>query len=136
RGRRRHVCTQWDEMRRRAIGSLIVPLALLVCASTAFAEDVAPRENPADDVLTTLKRTLAWYQQARITMQSANDAAAGLIVREDEQTVLRIVQRAFDVARAQAALIARSGTAAPAASTPANQRAERRAQLEAAVRDD
>ena len=76
-------------MRRRAIGSLIVPLALLVCASTAFAEDVAPRENPADDVLTTLKRTLACYQQARITMQSANDAAAGLIVREDEQTVLR-----------------------------------------------
>ena len=77
------------------------------------------------------------YQQARIAMQSANEAAGGLIVREDEQTLLRVVQRAFDVAKAQAALLARSGTTAPTESPPpAIEPGERRAELEKAVRDD
>jgi hypothetical protein len=123
-------------MRRRAIGSLVVALALISCVSTVFTEDVAPQHDPADDVLSMLKRTLGWYQQARIAMQSANEAAGGLIMREDEQALLRVVQRAFDVAKAKAALLVRSGTTAPTASSPETERVERRAKLEAAVRDD
>lgn len=123
-------------MRRRVIGSLVMAFALIACVSTAFTEDVDPQRDPADDVLSALKRTLAWYQQAGIAMQSANEVAGGLIVRENEQTLLRVVQRAFDVAKARAALLARSGTTTPTASaSPATERAERRAQLEAAVRD-
>ena len=88
-------------------------------------------------MLSTLKRTLAWYQQARIAMQSANEAAGGLIVRENEQALLRVLQRAFDAARARAALLARSGTTTPTVSgRPATERAERRAKLEAAVPAD
>ena len=124
-------------MPSRAIGSLVAALALLTCVSTAFPEDVAPQHDPADDVLNTLKRTFAWYQQARNTMQSANEAAGGLIVRENEQALLRVLQRAFDVAKARAALLARFGTTTPTVSRrPATERAERRARLEASVRDD
>ena len=121
-------------MRKRCLGALLLAIVLSACGSTAFGEDVTP--DPADEVLTALRRTLAWYQQARLAMQSANDAAGGLLVREDEQTVLRVLQRAFDVARARAALLAQPGSGAPSAATPSAARAERRANLEAAVRED
>ena len=107
----------------------------MTCAFVAFAEDVDPQRDPVEEVLGPLKRVLAWYQQARIAMQSANDAMGGLIVREDEQSLLRVVQRAFDVARAQAVLVERSGTTTAASSAPTTSPAERRAQAEAAVRD-
>ena len=67
-------------MPSRGLGSLVAALALLTCVSTAFAEDVAPQHDLTEHMLNTLKRTLGWYQQARITMQSANEAAGGLIV--------------------------------------------------------
>jgi hypothetical protein len=98
-------------MRTHPIVTVAVAAVLCVAAST-FAQDAPPRSTSADDVMEALKRTLAWYQQARLAMQSVNDAAGGLIVREDEQTVLRVFQRAFDTARAQAKLLTQSGTTA------------------------
>ena len=133
RGRAASSLQAWDEMRKRCLGVLILAIMLSACGSTAFGEDVAP--DPAEDVLTALRRMLAWYQQARLAMQSANDAAGSLVVREDEQTVLRVLQRAFDVARARAALLAQSGARGPSAATPASARAARRASLEVAVRE-
>ena len=124
-------------MPSRGLGSLVAALALLTCVSTAFAEDVAPQHDPTEHMLNTLKRTLGWYQQARITMQSANEAAGGLIVRENEQSLLRVLQRAFDVAKARAAFLARFDTTTPTvARRPATERAARRAKLEAAVPGD
>ena len=107
----------------------------MTCVLVASAEDVEPQRDPVEDVLGPLKRVLAWYQQARSAMQSANDAVGGLIVREDEQSLLRVVQRAFDVARAQATLVERSGTTTAAASASRTTPAQRRARAETAVRD-
>src|SRR5438093_5588857 len=122
RGRAASGLQAWNEMRKRRLGALLLAIMLSACGSMAFGEDVAP--NPADEVLTALRRTLAWYQQARLAMQSANDAAGGLVVREDEQTVLHVLQRASDVARARAALLAQPGSGAPSAATPSAARAE------------
>jgi hypothetical protein len=124
-----------DEMRKACIGVLLMSVMLAIGMTTALAEDVAPEANAADDVLTVLRRTLAWYQQARLAMQAANEVAGGIIAREDDQAVIRALQRAFDVARARAALLAQSGTTT-GAPTPQQARAERRARLEAAVRND
>jgi uncharacterized membrane protein YidH (DUF202 family) len=57
-------------------------------------------------------------------------------VRENEQSLVRVLQRAFDVAKARAALLARFDTTATVAGRPATERAERRARLEAAVPGD
>jgi hypothetical protein len=80
-----------------------------------------------------LQRTLAWYQDARVAMQSVRAVLASDFDRGEEQTARRVVLRAFDAARARAAVLAHDdpgdGPAAPARPN----RARRRAQIEASV---
>jgi len=123
-------------MSPRAIRCLFAALALLAGVSLATAQDTAPERDPAGDVLNALKRTLTWYQQARTAMHEANETAAGLVVAEDQQALLRVVQRAFDVAKAKATLLARSGSLAAASPSDAggDDTAARRAKLEASIR--
>jgi hypothetical protein len=123
-------------MRARWIHAVLV--ALLCVTTVTFAEDSAPSWPTADGILERLRRTLDWYQHARLAMQNARDASVILAAREEEQTITRVVQRVFEAARAQATLVeqTRSAGAAPGtASTPGARRAERRAKLEAAIRD-
>jgi hypothetical protein len=78
-----------------------------------------------DAVLTSLKRTLNWYQGARVVMQSVNDAAGTIFTRDDQQTVLRVLQRAFDSARGQVAMMRQepaAGQASPATAGGADRR--------------
>jgi hypothetical protein len=133
-------------MRVRRHCTLWALLLLLIGAVPARSQDASSAALTEDQVLEPLKRTLAWYQQARATMQTAREASVALTTREDDATVLRILQRAFDVARIRAALVAPPAPAADAqapdgASQPAQtpdrraRRAERRAKLEAAIRE-
>ena len=83
----------------------------------------------ADRVMASLNRALAWYRQARIVMRSI--ASMGVFARADEQTALRLLGRAFDAARAEAALMGREMSGA---ASPQGRRAEERAKLQASIR--
>ena len=123
-------------MRTRRIH--IVLVLLLAVAPAAFAEDSAPTWPTSDGILDRLRRTLDWYQQARLAIQSAREASVIIAAREEEQTIMRVVQRGFEATRAQATVVEQATSTNPApvtASTPAGRRAERRTKLEAAIRD-
>jgi hypothetical protein len=78
-------------------------------ASAAAASAPAMPEPPftADQIMASLNRALAWHRQARTVMQSLGAATASVFTRDDEQTALGVVRRAFETARAQAALLNR-----------------------------
>jgi hypothetical protein len=120
------------------LGALVGSTAL----PGAVADDAQPRVKPAsppnptapaarspDQVLASLNRALTWYRQARIVMRSMD--GSGVFGHADEQTALRLVGRAFDVARAEAALLGRDSVVTPDA---AGRRAQEQKQLEAAIR--
>jgi Mechanosensitive ion channel len=125
-------------------------LALLLSASGLLLSIVASAsgraeaaDSPASTALSftpagvkaALDQTLAWYQRARVAMRAINDAAGPLFAREDEQAVLRVLERAFDAARAQAAILGRQLPAAPAAAAPDQSRqADERGRLEAEIK--
>jgi hypothetical protein len=123
-------------------GGLCAIVALLAGASLLGARPPeGPRETKpaaaesalaAESVTAPLQRTLAWYRDARVAMQSLR-AALGDFDRGEEKTAKRVVLRAFDAARARAAVVAQDEqTGSP--ETPARpNRARRRAQIEAAV---
>jgi hypothetical protein len=91
--------------RRRTV-ALVAGLVLAL----AFAAPAAPASDPSptldsNRVLASLNGALAWYQQARVAMQSIDASAGFADLREDQQTVVAILQRAFDTAQAQAAAL-------------------------------
>ena len=88
----------------------------------------APAARSADQVLASLNRAMTWYRQARIVMRSMD--GSGVFGHADEQTALRLVGRAFDVARAEAALLGRDRVIASGAG---DRRAEEQKHLEAAI---
>jgi hypothetical protein len=117
--------------------------SLVILASAVLLLIGGPPERPSskgdveeasEAVLAPLRRILAWYQQARVVMQAANLAAGSLFSDADQQTVLRVLQRGFDTARAQAAL--RKDASGPAASSPqpGGRLADKRERLLAAIR--
>jgi hypothetical protein len=91
----------------------------------------APVARSADQVLASLNRAMTWYRQARIVMRSVD--GSGVFGHADEQTALRLVSRAVDVARAEAALLGRDGVTAAGAT---DRRAEEQKKLEATVRQE
>jgi hypothetical protein len=133
--------------RRVPPGSLIVALLVLALGASALpararADDAptapkaaappsptAPAPRTPEQVLASLNRAMTWYRQARIVMRSVD--GSGVFGHADEQTALRLVGRAFDVARAEAALLGRESTAAAGAT---GRRAEEQKKLEAGVR--
>jgi hypothetical protein len=133
---------------QRSLGRLLV--ALLVFGATvgatapprASGDEAQPGAKPAaqptagaasartpEQVLASLNRAMTWYRQARIVMRSVD--GSGVFGHADEQTALRLVGRAFDVARAEAALLGRDSAAVSGAG---GRRAEEQKKLEAAVR--
>ena len=129
-----------------------LPLALLILAVTvgasaparSRADQAPPAPKPAaqpnptvpvartpDQVMASLNRALTWYRQARIVMRSLD--GSGVFGHADEQTAVRLLGRAFDVARAEAALLGRDSAAAPGAP---DRRAEEQKKLEALVHEE
>lgn len=99
------------------------------------AQSTASRGSPRspEQVLASLNRAIAWYRHARIVMRSID--GIGVFDSTDEQTAVRLLGRAFDAARAQATLLGQE-TDAPASAGADGRRGERRAKLEATVRED
>jgi len=93
------------------------------------ANPTAPAARTPDQVLASLNRAMTWYRQARIVMRSVD--GSGVFGQADEQTALRLVGRAFDGARAEAALLGRDTATA---SNATGRRAEQQKTLEAVVR--
>jgi hypothetical protein len=122
-------------MPSRLLRALALATVLSVAAIPAGADDAAPELPAAEDVLEALKRTLAWYQQARVATQAGREAGVVLTARDDEPIAVRVLERAFEVARGEAAVLARSDSPASPETTPASRRAERRATLNAAIRE-
>lgn len=127
---------------RRPPARLLVGLLLLgalvgaVAPSRARADEAPTGPKPTagaarspENVLASLNRAMAWYRQARIVMRSVD--GSGVFGHADEQTALRLAGRAFDVGRAEAALLRRDQTAASGA---VDRRAEEQKKRETAVR--
>jgi len=98
--------------------------------SNASAASAAPARS-ADQLMASLNRAMTWYRQARIVMRSVE--GSGVFGHADEQTALRLLGRAFDVAHAEAALLGRDTATASGAG---GRRAEEQKKIEAAVRQD
>ena len=90
-----------------------------------------PAARSTDQVVASLNRAMNWYRQARIVMRSVD--GSGVFGHADEQTALRLVGRAFDVARAESALLTRD-TATTSEAT--DRRAAEQKKLEATVRQE
>jgi hypothetical protein len=116
-------------------------LALLLLATAAGAAPASASPDgssvpfSADEVVAALGQTLAWYQQARATMRAINTTADPIFAREDQETVLRLLQRAFDAAHAQAALL-NQAKSLPANQGPQGRPADERTRLEADIARD
>jgi hypothetical protein len=122
-------------MRRRRVCALALVLLLCGGGAPARADDASTELPTADEVLDTLKGTLAWYQQTRAVAMAAREAGIVVTVRESEPAT-RVVQQAFEVARAQAAALAQPDDAASTnGATPAARRAARRTAIQAAIHD-
>jgi hypothetical protein len=132
--------------RRRQPGRLLLALVVAGAMVSGVARpcagaDTAPAATPAasanpgispprppDQVLASLNRATTWYRQARIVMRSVDGSS--MFGHADEQTALRLVSRAFDVAHAEAVLLARVSGPPSDASGP---RAEQQKKLEATI---
>jgi hypothetical protein len=86
----------------------------------------------AESVMVPLQRTLAWYRDARATMQSIRSVLDTDVDRGEVEIAHRVLQRAFDVARARAAILADDRSGSPTAPSR-DARADRREQLTAAI---
>jgi hypothetical protein len=119
----------------------VLPTALLagllfVTGAMAAPPDAAPdseRSLTPERVIASLNQTLAWYREARVAMR----AVGTVFAREDEQTALAVLRRAFETARAQAAVLAAgSGPATAPQPAEAGPLAKKRAEVNAAIRAD
>src|SRR5713226_1409609 len=122
--------------RARMLPTAFLAGLLFVAGAAAATPDAAPDSEPSvtpDRVIASLDQTLAWYRQARVAMR----AVGTVFAREDEQTALAVLRRAFEVARAQAAVLAAgSGPATAAPRAEAGPVAGKRAEVNAAIQTD
>src|SRR6185436_15701403 len=133
------------EMTRRqayAVASLLALMPLLEAKGGPLARETQTDAPPvthavttAESVMAPLQRALAWYQEARIVMQELRSTLDTDFDRGEEQTAQRALLRAFDAARARAAVLDQAGAAETqeATSPRAAARADRRAELRAAI---
>jgi hypothetical protein len=89
----------------------LVLLVLMGVEPAASQPATPPPEDHAaetpDSVMASLRRAFGWYQEARIVMQSFRGVVDTDLTPNEEQTARHVLQRAFDTARARAAVLAR-----------------------------
>ena len=127
----------------RALAAILVATTMLTVAAhpcagaddaqrgakpDASANAAPPPARTADDVLASLNRAMSWYRQARLVMASVE--GTGVFGHADEQTALRLVGRAFDVAHAEAALLNKDSAQKP---DTGGRRSEEQKQIEATI---
>ena len=125
-----------------AVASLLALMPLLGAKGGPLARETQTDAPPgahavttAESVMAPLQRALAWYQEARIVMQELRSTLDTDFDRGEEQTAQRALLRAFDAARARAAVLDQAGATETQEATPprAAARADRRAELRAAI---
>ncbi len=112
--------------------SAVLLLVAIACAATSASTPNSDRPLAPDRVIASLNQTLAWYREARGAMR----AAGVVFAQEDEQTALRVLERAFDAARAQATVLALEKGSATETQQAEGQRAAKREQVTAALQSD
>jgi hypothetical protein len=119
----------------------MLPTALFAGLFLVFGAAAAPPDAPPgsehpitpDRVIASLEQTLAWYREARVAMR----ALGTVFAREDEATALAVLRRAFETARAQAAVAAvGSGGATATQPAKAGPLSGRRVQVTLAIQTD
>jgi hypothetical protein len=122
---------------RWTLVALLAGTSLLGAAPRADAQDTTPSPGDhaltAESVMAPLQRSIAWYQDARLAMQSIRGVLDGDFDRAEEETARRALQRAFDTARARAAVLAQEEQTERPGAPPRPARVKRRAELEAAI---
>jgi hypothetical protein len=122
---------------RRTVVALLTGASLVVAMPRAGAQDTAPPAGDhvvtAESVIASLQRDIAWYQDARGVMQSVRGVLDADVDRPEEQTARRALERAFDTARARADVLAQEDRTGSPDAPPRTGRANRRAELEAAL---
>jgi hypothetical protein len=101
-----------------------------VTAPNTPAPTSAAYPQSPEQVMASLNRAMTWYRQSRIAMRSVD--TAGVFGRSDEQTAVRLLGRAFDAARAAAAVLDRD----EAGSSSTDGRTAARKKLEATIRQE
>jgi hypothetical protein len=76
-----------------------------VTATDASAPTSTAYPQSSEQVMASLNRAMTWYRQSRIAMRSVD--TAGVFGSGDEQTAVRLLGRAFEAARAAAAVLDR-----------------------------
>ncbi|HEV2386532.1 MAG TPA: mechanosensitive ion channel family protein [Candidatus Acidoferrales bacterium] len=99
--------------------ALAVSLALLGFGASAFAQNVPVRGPDPTQVVQFLNQTIAWYRQLPVQEQAATGPGDWMIVYNNRQTADRVVQLAFEFARAQADLMAKESGSSQAQSSGA-----------------
>jgi hypothetical protein len=116
--------------------TLLAGASFLGAMSRVDAQDTTPpsgdRPMTVESVMAPLQRSIAWYQDTRAAMQSIR-GVLGDFDGGEEQSAHRAMARAFDVARARAALLAREDQTTSPGAPPRPARARRRAEIEAAI---
>jgi hypothetical protein len=125
------------------VGALVIALILMGAVidgagAPPDTEEKAPPDSTsatatAQSVLAPLQRTLAWYEGARVAMQSIDGVLDADFTRGEQQTAQRVLQRAFDAARARAALMDRPDQDESSNAPTRQTRAARVAKLQAAI---
>jgi hypothetical protein len=108
-------------------------MLLGIFTSTAHAAGEGNAAITPEQVIGRLNQTLAWYREARVATHSLGE----LFAREDQQTALALLRRAFETARAQAAAVAGdSNSAGDVQRAQAGPKSGKRAELNAAIQAD
>jgi hypothetical protein len=125
------------------VGAFVIALILVgpvidAAGAPPDTEEKAPPDSTsaaatAQSVLAPLQRTLAWYEGARVAMQSIDGVLDADFTRSAQQTAQRVLQRAFDTARARAALMDRPDQDESSNAPTRQTRATRVAKLQAAI---
>src|SRR5258705_2191558 len=128
-------------MKLSVIRARMLPTALLASLLFVTGAGAVTREDPPDSkrsitpdrMIVSLNQTLAWYREARVAMR----AVGTVFAREDEETALALLRRAFETARAQAAVLAAANGPAPVAQrTEVGPLAGKREEVNAAIQAD
>jgi hypothetical protein len=122
--------------RARMLPTALLASLIFVSGAAAVTQDAPPASEPPitpERVITSLNQTLTWYREARVAMR----AVGTVFAREDEQTALAVLRRAFETARAQVAVLAAgSGPATAPQPADAGPLAKKRAEVNTAIQAD
>jgi small-conductance mechanosensitive channel len=84
---------------------------MLTCSFTSVSQTSSPAPTAPSDVIQYLNQTINWYQQLGVEQQIADEPSDALVLGDNRQIADQVVRLAFDYARAQAAALAKQGTA-------------------------